>query len=246
MGVPVIGGVSGVTADVNAGRGVFTTLYDASGNAVAVDTDKHLQVVVRPQAFGSLGAYSLSMVTGAIIATGSANAVIWTMRWTDATRFALIERVRVAANVQSTITTAVPYDLALYFSGGYTVSPTTSIAAATVTARNAKRRTSMGVTLLNGAGAGIWALTTVAAGITGQTLVNDAQPLARISGNSGTVVGTQFFGANPTNLWDDNVDGHPLILAQNEGITIQAPLAGPATGTFMVGVSLDWMEVAAY
>jgi hypothetical protein len=144
--------------------------------------------------------------------------------------------------VTGTITTSVPYDLEMFFSGSYTVSPTTSITAATLTGRNAKRRTSHGTTLMGG----IWTLTTVAAGITGQTLANDAQALRRVSGASGTVIGTQFFGGAMVALWEQDSRQHPLILAQNEGLTIQAPLAGPATGTFRVSISLEWQEVAAY
>lgn len=203
-----------------------------------------MQVNVQPPAFGSLGCYSKGMATGLIAATGSAGAVIWTMRWTDATRLCLVERIRVNAVVTGTITTAVPYDLELYFSRSYTVSPTTSIGTTATLAATGKRRTSHGSTLLNG----MWILGTAAAGLTGQTLGNDTDPLARISGASGTVIGTQFFGSNPQDLWksDGQSGQHPLILAANEGVTIQAPLAGPATGTFRVAVSVDWMEVAGY
>jgi hypothetical protein len=224
----------------NAAR---TTIYDAAGNQIRLDTDGNQRVQIRAPAFGALGAYSNSLTSGSIVATGSANAVIWALRWTDATRFCLIERVRVAAIVDSTITTAVPYNLQLFRSRGFTVSPTTSIGTtATLSSNNAKRRTSMGTSLMGG----IWILGTAAAGLTGQTLGNDTDAFATIIGNSGTVVGTQFFGTNPTNLWDDNVDAHPLVLAQNDGLAMQAPLAGPATGTFRVSVSVDWMEVAAY
>lgn len=216
-----------------------------STTEVDSSTDKALFVQVRPPAFGALGAYSKALTSGLIVATGSANAVIWSMRWTDATRFCLVERVRVGACVTGTITTAVPYNLSLYFSGSYTVSPTTSIGTtATLTGRNGKRRTNMGTTLLGG----MWVLGTAAAGLTGQTLTNDTDPLATIAGGTGTAIGTQIFGSNPGSLWDSTSESgsHPLVLAQNEGITIQAPLAGPATGTFQVSVAVDWMEVAAY
>lgn len=221
-------------------------LYDQSSNIAKIDTDGNLRVNDRCPAFGSLGCYNKAVGTGSIVATGAVNAVLWTMRWVDGTRFCLIERVRAAAVVTGTITTAVPYQLNMYFARSYTVSPTTNITAATFTGNNAKRRTSMGTSLLSSAGAGMWVDTTAAAGITGQTYTLDTDPLAAISGNSGTVVGTQFFGPNPANLWDDNVNSHPLVLAQNEGLAINAPFAGPATGTFVVLISVDWMEVAAY
>lgn len=201
-----------------------------------------------PGGIPALGSYSISQASGQIVATGAANAVLWTCRWVDAANLALIERIRVSAVVQSTITTAVPYDMSMFFSRAYTVAPTTSITPATMTTNNQKRRTNMSTSLFASAGAGIFVLTTVAAGITGQTFVNDAQELARIEGNSGTVVGTQYFGANPAVLWDSNsqAGGYPIVLAANEGITIQAPFAGPATGTFSIMVDMDWSEVASF
>jgi hypothetical protein len=150
----------------------------------------------------------------------------------------------VGACVTGTITTAVPYNLQLLLARGFTVSPTTSIGTTgTLSGGNAKRRTAMGTPLMGG----IWILGTAAAGMTGQTLGNDTDPHSVIAGGSGTVIGTQFFGPNPTALWDcDATNRHPIVLAQNEGLAIQAPLAGPATGTFQVAVHVDWMEVAAY
>ena len=188
-----------------------------------------------------LGAYSIGLASGLIAATASADALIWVCRWTDATKKAVIERLRVNAVVTGTITTAVPYDLAAYFASAFTVSPTTSITAATLTGRNAKRRTAYGTTLMGG----IWVLTTTAAGITGQTYTLDAQPLGRVSGASGTVIGTQFFGGMAT-LIDGNQDtehSRPIVLGKDEGIAIRGPLAGPATGTFRVNVNLDWREI---
>jgi hypothetical protein len=240
-------GSSSALQDVDpSNKAARVTLYDAIGNQIKLDTDGNQRVNDRCPAFGSLGCYNKAMGTGIIVATSAVNAVLWTMRWTDGTRFALIERIRIGATVIATITTAVPFNLNLYFSRSYTVSPTTNITAGTFSGNNAKRRTSMGTSLLSSAGSGMWVDTTAAAGITGQTFTNDTDPMAAISGNSGTVVGTQFFGPNPANLWDDNVNSHPLILAANEGLTIQAPLAGPATGTYQVLIAVDWMEVAAY
>jgi len=187
-----------------------------------------------------LGRYSIGTATGLIVATGAAGAVIWTCRWTSPTLKALIKRIRVNAVVTGTITAAVPYDLEAYFVNGYTVAPTTGISTATLTGRNGGRRGGIDTTSMSG----IFTLTTVAAGITGHTFVADAQPLARIAGATGTVIGTQFFGGAVTLIDDDETDSNPVVLGENEGISIQAPLAGPATGTFRVSVNLDWAEVS--
>ena len=72
---------------------------------------------------------------------------------------------------------------------------------------------------------------------TGAVYTLDSHPIARISGATGTVIATQFFGTAPASLLDK-----PIILRQNEGLAIRAPLAGPATGTFRVAVNMDWRE----
>jgi len=241
---------SGVTVDLltidPTSKAARTTLYDATGTPCKVDSDGSLKVQVRAPAFGALGAYSKSLTSGIIVPTGSTNALIWAMRWTDSTgKLCLIERIRVNAVVTAAVTTGIPYNLQLFLARGFTVSPTTNIGTtATLTGGNGKRRTNMGTTLLGG----MWILGTAAAGMTGQTLGNDTDALATIGGgiSASAPIGQQFFGANPANLWDDNIDGYPIILAQNEGLAIQAPLAGPASGSHQVVVSVDWMEVAAY
>lgn len=222
-------------------------VFDVTGVQAKVDLDGNLRVSPRTPAMGTLGSYAKSLSSGQIVATGSANAVIWALRWSDSTgKLALIQRIRVNAVFgASGANTALPYNLQLFFARGFTVSPTTSIGTtATLTGGNAKLRTSMGTTLMGG----IWILGTAAAGLTGQTLGNDTDAMATIQGGAiaSAPVGTMFFGPNPANLWDDNVDGHPIVLAQNEGLAIQAPLAGPSAGTFQVIVSVEWTEVASY
>lgn len=75
----------------------------------------------------------------------------------------------------------------------------------------------------------------------GATFTADTQPLVRISGATGTVIGTQFFGAGPNELIRAD-RGEEIELNQNEGLIIKAPLAGPATGTFRVAINMRWYE----
>jgi hypothetical protein len=189
-----------------------------------------------------LGSYSIATASGLIVATGAVNALIWTCRWTSAVKRALIERLRVNAVVTGTITTSVPYDLAAFFVTGYSVAPTTSIATATLTGRNGARKTAGVDPSLMG---GIFTLTTIAAGITGHTFVADTQPLGRVAGATGTVIGNQFFGGQPVTLIDSEEDMAPVILGEEEGLALVAPLAGPASGTFRVAVTVDWKEVGS-
>lgn len=277
-----------------------------------------------------LGRYSIATASGAIVATGSANALIWSCRWTNADFRAVIERLRVHAVVTGTITTAVPYDLAVYRARSFTVAPSSNGVAATLSGNS--RRSGVDTPLM----AQVYTLDTAAAGVVatrtsirsatykwtaspaggtgafyveaqaggnpslaepsavrengvdmtlaatavdlpagsyfygdadtlgyntvyvhlsdgadpdskaagyvehfvGAAFTEDAHPLARVSGASGTVIGTQFFGGVVTLLDQDGI-----VLGKNEGLTIRAPLAGPATGTFRVCVNLDWREV---
>jgi hypothetical protein len=207
-----------------------------------MDKDNNLLVYPKGPGFGNGGAYSVGVATGAVAATSSAGAVLFSFRWTSASKLAVIENVRVNAVVTGTITTSVPYQLALYAARSFTVDYTTNTATATMTGNNAKRRTSMAT---SGVGS-ILTLTTVAAGMTGATSTLDTQPLAMIAGNSGTVVGTQFFGAGWNWLWGATGGMHPLVLAANEGFIVAAPLAGPASGTYTVSVGVDWVETSDF
>ena len=197
-------------------------------------------VLLRGPWYGPGGAYSCGTATGSIVATGAVNAVIWTFHYTG-TGICIIEDVSVAAIVVSTITTSVPYNLQLFFARGLTTDPTSNNAVATLTGNNAKRRTGLMATC----SAVITTLTTAAAGLTGQTLGNDTQPIATLCGATGTVVATQFFGGQAL-MFADEGGLHPLVLKKDEGLALQAPLAGPATGTFAININVNWTETTGY
>ncbi len=213
----------------------------SSGNGAEVDADNHLYVNPRPPAFGSLGYYRQVVVSGNIAATLAANSDLFSFQWTNASDLAIIQSVRASAIVQSTISVAVPFDLAIYVARSYTAADTggTSVLP---TGNNQKMRTSMGTTLVND-----MRISSTAA-LTPGTRTVDTNPMGRVQGNSGTATGTQFFAQpNPQPLYTrDNNDHHPIVLKQNEGFVIQNPLAGPATGTFSILVQVEWGEVAGY
>jgi hypothetical protein len=221
--------------------GYFSVVGSTSGNGLEIDSDHHMFVTGRPPAFGALGYYRLVVVSGAIAATLGANSDLFSFQWTNASDFAIIQSVKVSAVVASTITSAVNFDLAIFFARTFTAADTggTSVLP---TSNNQKMRTSMGTTLVNDMR--ISSTAALGAG----TRTPDTAPLGRVQGNSGTATGTQFFSApNPQPLYVmDNTTHHPICLKQNEGFVIQNPLAGPATGTFNVLVQVEWGEVAAY
>ena len=213
-----------------------------SGNIVEVDSDLHLPVNVRPPAFGTLGSYRVSTVSGAIAATLGAASTLFSMRWTDATRLCLIQEVRASCIVSGLITAGVLFDLEAVVARSFSVSDSTGTAVS-FTSPNQKLRASMGASLM-----GDMRIAGTAA-LTAGTRTPDALAIGRIQGFTGTSVGTQVFGSGLGTIplyMRDTMDQHPIILVQNEGLLIRNPLAGPATGTINVAVTVDWIELAAY
>jgi len=213
-----------------------------SGVEVDSDTDHNLYVQVRPPATGTLGAYVLGASTGLIAATLAAGSTLFSFRWTDATRFALITSIRISAVVTAAITTGVVFDLEAVIARSFTASDTGGTAFAPLGANN-KVRTSMGNSLV-----GDLRLATTAA-LGAGTRTPDATAVGRIQGFTGTTLGTSIFGngSGPMYILDRQKAGeYPVVLAQNEGILVRNPLIGPATGSFSVAVLIEWMEVAAY
>lgn len=218
----------------------------SSGTKVDVNADRAMLVEVRPPAFGSLGVYNNAMNTGSIAATLGANSDLWSLRWTDATRLCLIRKLSVSAVVNAAITTGVQFDLAAFFARSFTVSDSNanSSTTATTSGSNDTLRTSMGTSLIAAndiriAGTG---------GFTAGTRTLDTNPLGRILGWTGTAAGTFIFNSTGLiPLIDRTGAGQmPVVLAQNEGIVIRNPVAGPATGTFVITVNVDWQEAASY
>ncbi len=213
----------------------------SSGNGWEVDSGNIAKVNPRPPAFGSLGYYRLTAQTSAITTGTAANTNLFCARWTDATRFALIQSIRVSCIASAAIGTSVPFDLAVFFVRSWTVSPSGG-SSVSISSNNQKLRTSMGSSLF-----GAIQISTSGAVTIGSSTV-DSSPIGVVSGTTGTTAGTQTFTvANPQPLFlRANEDQHPIVLAQNEGVTIQNPLVFPASTSLIITVMMEWGEVSAY
>lgn len=197
----------------------------------------------RPVDYGSLGAYAYGGFTGVLPAALGANSEIFQFRWADATRFAVIRKIRIAAAVSTTFFAAgVPVQIDLVKSTAWTVQGTggTGITMAALL----RRRANMGNSLLVAGDMRI--ATTAALGAGTKTLetlslssVLAAGPIT--ASLDGTII------APGTILWQAEVgDGeNPLVLSQNEGFSIRS-VAVPATGTWQCGITVDWCEVSQY
>jgi hypothetical protein len=219
---------------------------EGNGGVVAeVDgtTFRAQRFTAKPIDHGALGAYSYGGFTGILGAALGANSEIYQFRWTDATRFAVIRKIKISASVSTTFFAAgVPVQIDLVKSTAWTVAGTggTAISPAALL----KTRTSQGSSLV--ASGDMRIATTAALGAGTKTL--ETLSLSSIAA-PGPITASLNGGiiAPGTILWQAEVgDGeHPLILAQNEGFSIRS-VAVPATGTWTVSVNVIWTEVTAY
>jgi hypothetical protein len=77
--------------------------------------------------------------------------------------------------------------------------------------------------------------------LTAGTRTKDAQPVDCLLANVGTVANTGFLVSPGGILFEKTPQEHPLVLAQNEGFTIEATV--PATGTWKWVIITEWDEV---
>ena len=219
-------------------------LVDALGNLAKIGQDfGAVKTENKPIDMQGLGAYSYGGLTGILPAALAANSEVFQFRWADATRFCAIRKIRISAAVSTTFFAAgVPVQIDLIKSTGWTVAGTggTAITPAALL----KKRTSMPATLL--AAGDMRIATTAALGAGTKTLETYSLATAVAAGPI-TASLNGIIIAPGTILWQAEIaDGeHPLILAQNEGLSIRS-VAVPATGTWQMSVDIHWAECASY
>ena len=202
-----------------------------------------VRVTPRPVDYGTLGIYSYGGSTGILPAALAANSEVFQFRWVDATRFAVVRRVRLSAAVTTTMFAAgVPVEINMVKATAWTGQGTAGTGI--VPADTLKCRTSMGSTLV---GSGDMRIATTAALGAGTKTLEANSIRSIVAGGpitaslNGTIIapGTLFWEAEPGD------GGHPLVLAANEGFVIRS-VAVPATGTWRLSIMVDWAEVTAY
>jgi len=219
-------------------------IVDALGNLAKVGQDfGAVKTENKPIDMQGLGAYGWGGATGILPAALGANSEIFQFRWADATRFAIIRKVKISAAVSTTFFAAgVPVQIDLIKSTAWTVAGTGGTAI--TPAATLKKRTSMPSTLL--AAGDMRIATTAALGAGTKTL--ETYPMTSIvaaapitASLNGSII------APGTILWQSEIaDGeHPLILAQNEGFSVRS-VAVPATGTWQVSIEVQWSEASSY
>lgn len=221
------------------------------GNDAEVDGTlfRALRASLRPTDTGALGAYRVSVTTGTLPAALAANAVVFSARWGDATRFAVITTLRarfmpLTPFTAATLTDHTSFDAVIgrSFSASHTGGT-----GLTLTGNSAKMRASMGSSLFTD----VRIATTAALG--GGTVTLDPHPFCQSLRKGNRV--------NPAAATEETImpatdglevgfsvsDGEsPIILATNEGIVIRNRTVWPAAGTGILKVEMAWSEVTAY
>jgi hypothetical protein len=205
---------------------------------------KGIHVISKPQDYGTLGHYQVSVQTGAIGAGMAANGELFQLRWTDATRLCVIQKISCNGLFASTAFTAGALTIAATIARSFTASGTGGTAL-TLTGDNAQLRSSMGASLVGDARVS----TTAALGAGTKTL--DTQNIGLItthtSGGTGSatpIIGSIYLPTTELFLCDTDSGEHPIVLAQNEGIVIRATV--PATGVWTAGFTIKWAELSAF
>lgn len=205
------------------------------GTIAEVDSTTRAQrVSVRPLDPGALGTYRLSTQTGVMAAGLVAGSEILQFRWTDATRLCVVERVMFDGLGSIAAFAAGVANFRLTVARGWTVDGSGGTAVTPATNSN-KMRTSMATSLV-----GAIRVASTAA-LTAGTKTLDASDHG---GAIGGLTATAGAGLSDQAMLDVMAQGHPIVLAANEGFVIRATV--PATGTWTAGFTIHWTEMTAY
>lgn len=188
----------------------------------------------KPVDYGSLGIYSLAAASGTMAAALAANSPIWSFRWGSA-NLAVVKKVIISAGNTATAFAAGVVTFNLFVARSFTIADTGGTSILPSGSQN-KLRTSMGTTLLSDVR--ISSTATLTAG----TRTLDTNPIGSISTSVPATGGTTLL--NPQALFQAQAGDYPAVLAQNEGLVIQATV--PATGTWTFSVQAQWEELTAY
>lgn len=198
-----------------------------------------LRMTARPIDVGSLGHYRISK-TIPLLVTQAANGTLFSFRWTDATRLAVLTKMRLTCLQTAAATATIMPSFQAFAARGFTVSD--SIGTAIVTSgNNLKKKTAMGTSLV-----GDVRFATVAAGLTAGTRTLDADPFLELPTQQTITTPNQVMYEKELDvgMGDGN---YPYVFATNEGFIIRGPtVVFGAAGTANLVVDISWAEVAAF
>ena len=181
------------------------------------------------------GGYRMATISG-VMAAGTATSLgkLFAARWapTNTALLAAIRKIEVSVG-EVTAFTAGFCSLQAFFARAYTAADGTGATASTMTTNNGKLRTSYPTS------AGMVLQTATTGLISGGTSTLDAQPFGIASGSVVATSGAPPW-VMPVTLFEAKPGETPLVLANLEGVVIQAIF--PATGTCTLGYNITWDE----
>jgi hypothetical protein len=216
-------------------------LQGLSGVIADVDgtTFRALRITSRPADHGALGHYRLA-TTIALVTTQAANGTLFSWRWGDATRFAVLQKLRLSLIQTAAATATIMPIYQAFIARSWSVSDSAGTAI-NLTGNNMKKRTNMGTTLVTDI-----RKSAVAAGLTVGTRTLDADPFMEMGTNS--TITTPNSTLYEKELEMDMAHGiHPHVFSQNEGFIVRGPtVAFGAAGTANLFVDMSWLETIGF
>ncbi len=205
----------------------------ASGNIAEVDAD--LAARVAPYPSGVLGAYRKAMTSGTIAAGLTAASAVYGFKFAPSptTNLALVKHVRVSMG--DLVGFAAGFvAINMFMARPYTTLDTTGGTQGTFSGNNGKLRTS------HPTSSGATCAISTTAAISGGASTLDTDPIATVSGSVVATAGQPPI-VNGFDLWGPVPGEYPLVLASGEGFVVKVTV--PATGTWQLGVDVQWDEV---
>jgi hypothetical protein len=207
----------------------------------AEEARKPLQIVQSP--LGGNG-YRLSAFTGTIGAALAASSELFQFRWLSGTKTrCVVQKVVFDGMAMVAVSTAVgPIGFMLKMATGWSIvgSGGTRIAN---TGENMQLETAQPVAQVNDIG-----IATTGA-LTAGTKTKHANAIGQALGGIGTAAITAYGPSSvvmPQPLLDATSGSFPIILADQEGFTIDTTHIGPAGYTYVAGFTVQWVEMAAF
>lgn len=218
----------------------------ANITAVGAKAYSPLHALAGPFPYGAGGVYRLSMQSGTMAVSLTANSEIFQFRYvTGASRVALVHGISISAGPNVAASAAVLAAFRATIARAWTVAGSGGTRA-TLTGNNQKLRTSANTSEVNDAGI------STTTGLTAGTKTLDSQDIGSVAFGIGTGAITTNVGliwVPKTNLMGDFVGGlaSPIILANQEGFVIRnGANAFPAGATWTFAVDVAWSEVDTF
>lgn len=197
------------------------------------------RITPRPIEYGAYGHYRFAR-TVPLLASQAANGTLFSFRWADTTRFAVISKIKLSV-IQTAMATATIMPIFEVLVARAWSASDSGGTALVLTGNSFKKRTTMGTTLLTDARA-----SSATTGLTVGTRTLDGDAILQLPTQQTitTPNAILYVAELDISAGDGN---HPLVLAQNEGFIVRGPtVAFGVAGTANLMIETSWAEVAAY